>query len=126
LYELLEQLASCFGGTYELDHTRVKVMVLKNATPYQTAEDLGVDLLASTRIGDFTGVERTIRKLRTRDDGAAVWQTRGGMIALSAAANLQNVKLVDALLQAGASPELPNTKPALVVVAQTAMQNYRG
>jgi ankyrin repeat protein len=115
---LLEQVKSCFRGTYELDYTRAKGMVLKNATPDQTAEELGLDLLASTRIGDLTGVERTIRKLRARDDKAAVWQTRGGMDALSTAANLQNVKLVDALLQAGASPELPKTKPALVVAAQ--------
>jgi hypothetical protein len=31
---LLEQVTSCFGGTYELDYTRVEGMVLKNATPY--------------------------------------------------------------------------------------------
>jgi hypothetical protein len=115
---LLEQVKSCFGGTYELNYTRTKGMVLKNATPYRTAEDLGVDLLDSARIGDLTGVERTIRKIRIRDDRAAVWQTRDGVMALSAAANIQNKKLVEVLLEAGASPELPNTKPALVVVAQ--------
>jgi ankyrin repeat protein len=115
LYELRKQLLLRSFETYEVDYTRVKGMPF---TPHQTPEDLGTELLQSAKIGDLTGVNQTIQKLRRRNDVTAVWRSQEGMRALPAAANIGNLKVVDALLRAGACPELPDEEPALVAEAR--------